>query len=199
MARQDHSHRAPRLPRAPRCRGAERGARVARAAHRRAARARAAHPRLPQGQGARPDGDPAHRPRGGARAGGARLAARVVRGGDRALRASRRSATRSSTWTTCRSSGEPLSFSIEVGVTPKATLGEYSDLEVGKRSPEVPDEAIQTELDRLRESFARLESVDRRGPAGRPPGDGLRRPRGRRASSRAARRATTCSRSAAGG
>ena len=59
------------------------------------------------------------------------------------------------------SSGEPLSFSIEVGVTPKAQLGTYKDLEVGKRSTEVPDEAIQTELDRLRDSFARLESVDR--------------------------------------
>jgi trigger factor len=59
------------------------------------------------------------------------------------------------------SSGEPLSFSIEVGVTPKATLGRYRDLEVGKRSPEVPEDAINTELDRLRESFARLDSVDR--------------------------------------
>ena len=59
------------------------------------------------------------------------------------------------------SSGEPLSFSIEVGVTPRATLGKYRDLEVGKRSPQVPDEAIDTELDRLRESFARLDSVDR--------------------------------------
>jgi trigger factor len=58
-------------------------------------------------------------------------------------------------------SGEPLSFSIEVAVTPKATLGKYRELEVGKRSPEVPDEAVQTELDRLRDSFARLDSVDR--------------------------------------
>ena len=41
------------------------------------------------------------------------------------------------------SAGEPLSFSIEVAVTPKATLGQYKDLEVGKRSPEVPDEAIE--------------------------------------------------------
>ena len=78
------------------------------------------------------------------------------------------------------SAGEALSFSIEVGVTPKATLGQYKDLEVGKRSPEVPDEAVQAELDRLRDSFARLESVDRGGPAGGPPGDGLRRPGGRR-------------------
>lgn len=57
--------------------------------------------------------------------------------------------------------GEALNFSIEVAVTPKARLGAYKELEVGKRSPEVPDEAVQAELDRLRESFARLESVDR--------------------------------------
>ncbi len=57
--------------------------------------------------------------------------------------------------------GEPLSFSIEVGVTPKAELGSYKELEVGKRSPEVPAEAVQAELDRMRDSFARLDSVDR--------------------------------------
>jgi trigger factor len=59
------------------------------------------------------------------------------------------------------SAGEPLSFSIEVGVTPRAELGRYRELEVGKREPDVPDEAIQAEVDRLRESFARLDSVDR--------------------------------------
>src|SRR4051794_30940655 len=59
------------------------------------------------------------------------------------------------------SAGEALSFSIEVGVTPKATLGEYRGLDVGKRSPEVPDEAVEAEVERLRESLARLDSVDR--------------------------------------
>jgi trigger factor len=57
--------------------------------------------------------------------------------------------------------GEPLSFSIEVGTTPRAKLGRYKDLEVGRREPEVPEEAITAELDRLRDSFARLDSVDR--------------------------------------
>jgi trigger factor len=57
--------------------------------------------------------------------------------------------------------GEPLSFSIEVGTTPRAKLGRYKELEVGKREPEVPEEAVQAELDRLRESFARLDSVAR--------------------------------------
>jgi trigger factor len=57
--------------------------------------------------------------------------------------------------------GEPLSFSIEVGTTPRAKLGRYKELEVGRREPEVPAEAVQAELDRLRESFARLDSVER--------------------------------------
>jgi trigger factor len=57
--------------------------------------------------------------------------------------------------------GAPLSFSIEVSVTPKAALGDYRGLEVGKRSPEVPDEAIDHELEHMRERFARVESVDR--------------------------------------
>jgi trigger factor len=57
--------------------------------------------------------------------------------------------------------GAPLSFSIEVSVTPKATLGPYTGLEVGKRSPEVGDDVIDHELEHLRERFARVETVDR--------------------------------------
>jgi trigger factor len=57
--------------------------------------------------------------------------------------------------------GQPLSFSIEVSVTPKATLGEYTGLEVGKRDPDVPPETIDQEVERLREAFARVDSVDR--------------------------------------
>jgi trigger factor len=57
--------------------------------------------------------------------------------------------------------GAPLSFSIEVGVTPKAKLGAYKELEVGKRKPELPDGAVDHELDHLRERFARVETVDR--------------------------------------
>jgi trigger factor len=64
------------------------------------------------------------------------------------------------------SSGEPLSFSIEVAVTPKAKLGRYRELEVGKRTPEVPEEAVEEEIERLRDSFARLDSVDREAQAG---------------------------------
>jgi len=57
--------------------------------------------------------------------------------------------------------GEELSFSIEVAVRPAAKLGEYKGLEVGRAEPEVPAEAVQAELDRLREGFASLDPVDR--------------------------------------
>ena len=61
--------------------------------------------------------------------------------------------------------GEPLLFSIEIGVRPKAELGDYKGVEVGKREPDVGDEAIGAEIDRLRERSARLDTVDR--PAGK--------------------------------
>jgi trigger factor len=60
--------------------------------------------------------------------------------------------------------GEPLRFSIEIGVRPKAELGDYKGLEVGRREVDVSDEAIGGELDRMRERSARLDTVDR--PAG---------------------------------
>jgi len=57
--------------------------------------------------------------------------------------------------------GEGLSFSIEVAVRPTAKLGGYEGLEVGRVEPEVPAEAVDTELERLRESFASLRPVER--------------------------------------
>jgi trigger factor len=57
--------------------------------------------------------------------------------------------------------GEPLKFSIEIGVRPKAELGDYKELEVGRRAPDVPDEAIDAEVEQLRERSAKLETVDR--------------------------------------
>jgi trigger factor len=57
--------------------------------------------------------------------------------------------------------GEELAFSIEVAVRPEAQLGEYKGLEVGKAQAEVPDDAVEAELDRLREGFASLDPVDR--------------------------------------
>ncbi len=57
--------------------------------------------------------------------------------------------------------GEELTFTIEVGVRPKAELGEWRGLEVGKAEIEVPGEAVDAELDRLREGFASLAPVER--------------------------------------
>jgi trigger factor len=57
--------------------------------------------------------------------------------------------------------GEPLNFSIEVAVRPPAQLGSYRGLEVGRAEPEVPEEAVEAELDRLREGLASLHPVDR--------------------------------------
>ncbi len=57
--------------------------------------------------------------------------------------------------------GEPLSFKFEVGVRPKAKLGDYKGLEVGRPEREVPEDILEREVQRIRESFARLEPVER--------------------------------------
>lgn len=62
--------------------------------------------------------------------------------------------------------GQPLSFKFQVGVRPPAQLGTYKGLEVGKEEKEVPDEIVDTEVERIREGFARLEQVERAGAEG---------------------------------
>ncbi len=57
--------------------------------------------------------------------------------------------------------GQPLSFTIEIGVRPRAKLGEYKGIEVGRREPHVDDAAIDAELERLRDRVATLETVER--------------------------------------
>ncbi len=57
--------------------------------------------------------------------------------------------------------GEPLAFSLEIGVRPRAELGDYKGLEVGRREPGVDDDAIDAEIQRLRESVGTLETVER--------------------------------------
>ena len=57
--------------------------------------------------------------------------------------------------------GQPLGFSIEIGVRPQAKLGEHKGLEVGRREPQVEDGAVDQELESLRERFATLDTVDR--------------------------------------
>lgn len=57
--------------------------------------------------------------------------------------------------------GAPLKFTIEIAVRPGAQLGDYKGLEVGRADPEVPAEAVDAEIDRLRDGFASLSPVDR--------------------------------------
>lgn len=62
--------------------------------------------------------------------------------------------------------GEPLSFTIEIGVRPVATLGEYKGVEAPKKDAAATDAQIDAEVQQLRERMARLETV------GRAAGDG---------------------------
>jgi trigger factor len=57
--------------------------------------------------------------------------------------------------------GKPLTFSFEVGVRPSATLGEYRGLKVPKREPAADPQAVEDQIDEMRERFSRLEPVDR--------------------------------------
>ena len=57
--------------------------------------------------------------------------------------------------------GKPLTFSFEVGVRPTATLGTYRGLEVVRREPSADAEAVDAQIEDMRERFSRLEPVDR--------------------------------------
>jgi len=57
--------------------------------------------------------------------------------------------------------GETLQFSIEIGVVPKAELGDYAGLEVPRREAVVQDEQIDAEVQGLRERLAKLETAER--------------------------------------
>jgi trigger factor len=57
--------------------------------------------------------------------------------------------------------GEPLAFSIEIGVRPQARLGRYKGLEVGRREPQVQESAIDEQVEALRDRLATLDTVDR--------------------------------------
>lgn len=59
--------------------------------------------------------------------------------------------------------GEPMTFTVEIGVRPIATLGTYKGVVAAKGSVEPDEAAVQAELDQLREQGARLEAKD--GPA----------------------------------
>ena len=97
--------------------------------------------------------------------------------------------------------GQALEFSIEIGVLPKAELGDYEGLEVARREPTVADEQIEQEIDAMRERLARLETVERAAAEGDfvvvdyvgclPAGGRPRSSEARRSRSRAARVATS--------
>lgn len=57
--------------------------------------------------------------------------------------------------------GEPLNFTIEIGVRPTATIGDISKLEVERREPEADEQAIDEQVEQLRERSARLETAEK--------------------------------------
>lgn len=58
--------------------------------------------------------------------------------------------------------GKPFIFTATVAVKPEVTLGEYKGIEVEKKSVEVTDEEVNAEIDKVRESNARMITVDDR-------------------------------------
>jgi trigger factor len=57
--------------------------------------------------------------------------------------------------------GEALEFSIEIGVLPTAELGQYRQLEVARREPEIGEELLKQEIEAMRERLARLQTAER--------------------------------------
>jgi trigger factor len=61
---------------------------------------------------------------------------------------------------------DPLTFTVEVAVRPTATLGEWKGVEAAKREATAPDDAVDTEIERMREGLASLEPVEREAQTG---------------------------------
>jgi trigger factor len=57
--------------------------------------------------------------------------------------------------------GQALEFSIEIGVLPKAELGEYKGLEVGRAEAAVDEQRVEAEVEAMRDRLARLETAER--------------------------------------
>ncbi len=57
--------------------------------------------------------------------------------------------------------GEALEFKFEIGVRPKAELGPYKGLEVGKAEAEPTEEIVDREVERIQQGFTKLEPVER--------------------------------------
>jgi trigger factor len=57
--------------------------------------------------------------------------------------------------------GQPLTFTIEIGVRPTAKIGDIAKIEVERRAPEVDDKAIDEQVETLRQQLGRLETVEK--------------------------------------
>jgi trigger factor len=57
--------------------------------------------------------------------------------------------------------GQPLGFTIEIGVRPTATIGDIAKIEVDRREPEVDDAAVDEQVETLRQQLGRLETVEK--------------------------------------
>jgi trigger factor len=57
--------------------------------------------------------------------------------------------------------GQPLTFTIEIGVRPTATIGDISKIDVDKREPAVDDAAVDEQVETLRQQLGRLETVEK--------------------------------------
>src|SRR6202012_4436400 len=53
-----------------------------------------------------------------------------------------------------------------MGLRPKAKLGEYKGVEVGRREPKVEESAVDEQIEELRNRVATLDTVARPAPAG---------------------------------
>lgn len=59
-------------------------------------------------------------------------------------------------------SGKPFIFTATVALKPEVTLGEYKGIEVEKKEAEVTDEEVEAEINKVRESNARMLDIDDR-------------------------------------
>lgn len=59
-------------------------------------------------------------------------------------------------------SGKPFIFTATVALKPEVTLGEYKGIEVEKKEVEVTDEEVEAEINKVRESNARMLDIDGR-------------------------------------
>lgn len=59
-------------------------------------------------------------------------------------------------------SGKPFIFTATVVLKPEVTLGEYKGIEVEKKEVEVTDEEVEAEINKVRESNARMLDIDDR-------------------------------------